>query len=99
MASCSCRATEARLWWPRCAKARTGGVFCCADSTLGSTQGKDRGTRKLPAHGGKSVVGSAIGGRGKAKQPQKPVQAHGLGQSGYGDLAHRRPKTFTSCPT
>ena len=30
----------------RCAKAGMGGVFCCNDSTLGSTQGKDRGARK-----------------------------------------------------
>ena len=40
------RADGFRLWWPRCAKARTGDVFCCADSTLGPTQSKDRGVPK-----------------------------------------------------
>ena len=54
------RADGFRLWWPRCAKARMGDVFCCADSTLGPTQSKDRGSRKIPAHGGKPVVESGV---------------------------------------
>ena len=54
------RADGFRLWWPRCAKGRMGDVFCCADSTLGPTQSKDRGSRKIPAHGGKPVVESGV---------------------------------------
>ena len=87
------RADGLRLWWPRCAKARMGDVFCCTDSTLGPTQSKDRGVPK------NSGSWRETGGRewsqiGPGRPGWLPTQAPH--RSGLAHHAHPVPHLMTS---